>query len=294
MRIVVTGGRGVIGQSLVPALIDDGHRVSVYDILDEPEQQHDVCNGPFLQRFIAARRPDVVIHMAAQVGRLTGESDPLTSFRSNCEGTYNVVNACHQAGCWLINFSTSEVYGHNSVFGKPDILEQNGIYGLTKLAAEGVVKHYVELGAIRAYSIRPFMVYGKHEVPNGEFRSAVSNFIDTAMKGDIINAHRGCVRSWCHVDDFIDGLRLVLATPPNWQDYKAFSIGTDEYRTMEDCAKIVIDTVGTGSYVVTNPPAFLVSEVKKADFSHIRSLGFEPKVTLEEGVRRTYEWMRER
>ena len=291
MRIMVTGSRGVIGQSLVPRLRYEGHRVIEFD--KRIQDQYDVQNRGFLHKFVGACQPNIIIHMAAQVGRLTAEYDPKEAFRTNIEGTYNVIDACHQSGARLINFSTSEVYGHNSVFGDPDVLEQNGIYGISKLSAEAIVKHYVMVADLKALSIRPFMVYGPHEMPNGQYRSAVSNFIDTAMNDGTIEAHEGCVRSWCYIDDFMDGLLLLIEKHKfEYKEYCAFSIGTEEYRTMEECAQIVIDTVGSGRYIVKPVPAKLVSAVKKANFDYMHSLGFEPKVGLEEGIRRTYEWMR--
>lgn len=292
MRVIVTGSDGVIGQSLVPALEAAGYEVRHFDIRRDFFQN--INNPMSVKRAFADFKPDVCIHMAAQVGRLNGEIDPPMSVETNIVGTYNVANACIEHNCRLLNFSTSEVYGHNSVYGEPDILAQNGVYGLTKLAAEGLLAHLADYRGLECISVRPFMVYGPHEVPNGEFRSAVSNFIDTAMRGGTITAHAGCVRSWCYVDDFVDGILLLLNDNDVWDSYKAISIGTDEYRTMEECARAVIDTVENGAYTVTSPPEFLVSAVKKADFSFIRSLGHEPQVTLEEGVRRTYEWMRSR
>ena len=294
MRILVTGSSGVIGQTLVPRLEAAGHEVYPFDIREDAA--HDITDSDSVERAFDAAKPDVCIHMAAQVGRLNGELYPRLSVDSNIIGTYNVADACAKHDCRLINFSTSEVYGHNSVYGHPDILRQNGMYGLTKYAAEGVVSHLTDYKGLRAISVRPFMVYGPHEVPNGEFRSAVSNFIDKAMHGQEIVAHEGCVRSWCYVDDFVDGIMLLLPDDGRvWSgQYRAIPIGTEEYRTMVECAQIVIDTVGQGTFRVESPPEFLVSAVKKADFWTIQTLGHRPQVNLEEGVRRTYEWMRSR
>lgn len=288
MRILVTGSRGVIGQNLVPRLEAAGHKVIEFDIARDPSM--DVRSAEAVENAISHSAPALVIHMAAQVGRINGENDPRLSIESNMVGTLNVARSCANHGVRLVNFSTSEVYGHNSVFGTPDILEQNGMYGLTKLGAEGIVKHYCDTGGLQAVSIRPFMVYGPHEVPNGVFRSAISNFIDTAMRGGVISAHEGCVRSWCYADDFVDGLMLVIDRH-DFSTYDSLCIGTDEYRSMEEAARIVIETVGRGSYVVEPVPPFYVSAVKKADFAKLKALGFEQRVDLEEGVRRTYGWM---
>lgn len=285
MRILVTGSHGVIGQSLVPALAE--HRVISFDIRRDPSM--DVTDADAVADIFIRSRPDLCIHMAAQVGRLNGEDFPHMSVESNVIGTLNIAEACTEQGVRLINFSTSEVYGHNSLYGSPDILAQNGMYGITKLAAEGVVKHYCDTYGLKAVSVRPFMVYGPHETPGGPFRSAVSNFLAAAHNGEHFEAHEGCVRSWCYVDDFVDGLSLLF--DEDFDAYEAFSIGTEEYRSMEECARIVADVVGRGDFDVVAPPAQLVSSVKKADFSKMKAMGFCPKVGLEEGVERTYEWM---
>lgn len=296
MKILVTGSAGVIGQTLVPFLRERGHEVVGFDIRNDLTQ--DVTDTEAVERIFedAPGEPcldgfDVAIHMAAQVGRITGEERPHMSIRSNMIGTLNVVRSCSRHGTFLINFSTSEVYGHNSVFGYPDILAQNGIYGLTKLGAEGIVKHYVDTYGLRAVSIRPFMVYGEHETPNGVYRSAVSNFIAAAHRGIPFVAHAGCTRAWCYISDFCEGLALVLDNLEQFHGYEAFPIGTEEYRSMEECAEIVKEVVGRGEYTVQEPPKHLLSAVKLADFSRINGLGFQPKVGLEEGVRRTWEWM---
>lgn len=293
MKILVTGSAGVIGQSLVPFLRERGHDVVGFDIRNDLTQ--DVTDDAAVElAFGNGTRGgdfDVCIHLAAQVGRITGEEHPHMSVRSNMIGTLNVARACELHSSFLVNFSTSEVLGHNSVYGEPDILEQNGVYGITKLAAEGLVKHLVDTYGLRAISIRPYMIFGPHETPNGVYRSAVSNFIAAAHRGQPFVAHAGCSRAWCFVTDFCEGLALVLDNLDQFHGYEAFPIGTEEYRSMEECAEIVKKVVGRGEYTVQEPPKHLLSSVKQADFSRIKGLGFQPKVGLEEGVRRTWEWM---
>ena len=293
MKILVTGSAGVIGQSLVPFLRERGHEVVGFDIRNDLTQdvtdEAAVCNTVLYGHSWF----DVCIHMAAQVGRITGEEHPHMSVRSNMIGTLNVARECEKTETFLINFSTSEVLGHNADTpdGKPDILAQNGIYGLTKLAAEGIVKHHVDTYELDAISIRPYMIYGPHETPNGVYRSAVSNFIAAAHRGEPFVAHAGCSRSWCFIDDFCEGLAIVLDNLDRFNGYEAFPIGTEEYRSMEECAEIVCKVVGRGKFTVQEPPKHLLSAVKKADFSRIKGLGFQPKVGLEEGVEKTYQWM---
>lgn len=290
MKILVTGSAGVIGQTLVPYLRSKGHEVTEFDIRRDLTQ--DVTDESAVFSAFDSLH-DVCIHLAAQVGRITGEEHPSMSIRSNMLGTLNIAKACMEYGTFLINFSTSEVLGHNSEFrdGEPDILSQNGMYGLTKLAAEGIIKHNVDTYGLKAISIRPYMIYGPYEAPNGVYRSAVSNFISAAYHGVPYVAHIGCIRAWCYVSDFVEGIGIVIENLDRFNGYEAFPIGTEEYRTMLDCAAIVKRVVGRGEYTMKEPPEFLVSAVKRADFSYIQRLGFKPKVMLEEGVERTFRWM---
>lgn len=285
MRVLVTGGKGMLGSSLVPLLESCGHRVVHFD----KSLGDDVVKADSVDRAVCAA--DMCIHLAALYGKYRNEESPGVGLTANIVGTMNVARACAEFGVPLVSLSTSEVYGHNNHdHSPPDILEQNGIYGISKLAAEGVVKHYCDNYGLSAVSIRPYMLYGPGEVPNGKYRSALANFIATAHRGGEFCVHSGCLRSWCYVGDFMDGLMLVIDNMP-FDRYTAFSIGTEDYQPMESVADKVIEVVGKGSYRVEPSPDSFGSDVKTGDFTLIRELGFKPKVRLEEGIRLTYDWM---
>jgi nucleoside-diphosphate-sugar epimerase len=105
--------------------------------------------------------------------------------------------------------------------------------------------------------------------------------------------HKGTKRAWCFVSDFITG--LYLASHKSFSGkYEAFNIGSDEYLTMEEVARIVVEECGRDRSLikVVAPPAKFLSLSKNFSIQKIKSLGYEPKIPLREGIRRVIEWQR--
>ena len=216
-------------------------------------------------------------------------------------GTLNLVKLRREYNARLVYFSTSEVYGHlfhrNESVKEEDL--ENGsifvttnVYALSKLFGEAIVRHYLENYGLNAVTIRPFMVYGPGEHPS-KYRSAKIIFIHSALKGEELTVHKGAKRAWCYVSDFINGLYLVMQHSFSGK-YEAFNIGSDEYHTMEEVAKIVVDECG-GAYdqikIIESPTKFL-SLTKEFSISKIRSIGYEPKTSLKEGIHEVAEWQK--
>ena len=210
---------------------------------------------------------------------------------------------CLDYGTTLVNFSTSEVYGHLYDRGtevKEEELElkqtafgTTNIYALSKLFGEALTKHYVENYGLKAMTIRPCMVYGPGETP-AKNRSAIANFIHEAMTGKKITVHRGTIRAWCYITDFVEGVRLVMEHAPG-KKYEAYNIGSDEYYTAEKLAKIVLEVCGgkESQIKLVEPPEHFLSPVKKSSIEKVRRLGFELKVPLRKGVKLVADWQRE-
>ena len=277
MRVFVTGSHGFIGRALVSRLKQEGHTVSEFDIKNNALDS--VTNITRLFTAFQYFKPDVCIHLAALVSRWGAEDDPERAVRVNINGTNNVAQICASNGVRLINFSTSEVYADEEC---PDILAQNGYYGLTKLAAEGVVAHLRRTGGLEACNVRPFMVYGPGEEPSGVYRSVLSNFVDTAINGGVLVVHDGAERSWCYIDDFVTAVVGLLGEELLPEEY---DIGTHDMRSIESLAVLIIDVVGQGTYDVVPMPENFVSRTKCARDNLIPC-----PLPLEEGVLRTVEW----
>jgi len=217
-------------------------------------------------------------------------------------GTLNIIKLCMEYNCRLVYSSTSEVYGRLFERGKPvkeDDLEEEGsifvttnIYAMSKLFGEAIVRHYVENYGLNAVTIRPFMIYGPGEHPS-KYRSAISNFVYSALTGEKITVHRGTERAWCYISDFLEGVFLVMKHHFSGK-YEAFNIGSDEYHTMEEVAKMVIAECGanSGQIEIIEPPEKFLSLSKRFSIEKIRLLGYESKVSLTEGIHRVAEWQR--
>ena len=301
MKILVTGGLGRIGEHLVDELRKNNPVLATDLIVSYTDgyMRMDVSSREDIDEVMEAWCPELTIHMAGEVGRLNGEAHPQRMLRTNCLGTLNITKACLKHGSRLINFSTSEVYG--SAFdshypmdesGDLDAFAQANVYSISKMTGESIVRHYVKNYGLEAITVRPFMVYGEGETPS-KYRSALTNFVWAALNGRKFDVHKGTGRAWCHVDDFVQGLSLLLDMRP--RTYQAFNIGSEEYHPMEEVASMVIqETMADPSLInlVDAGNKFGV-QVKHASIDKMKALGYKPRITLREGIRRVVKWQRE-
>ncbi|MFN3478538.1 MAG: NAD-dependent epimerase/dehydratase family protein, partial [bacterium] len=241
---------------------------------------------------------DYVIHMAGEVGRMVGEEYPHKMVLVNAIGTLNMINFCLEKDCKLVYFSTSEVYGEileNKMVFEEDLLEipifkLTNIYAASKYFCEFLVWHYVKKYGLKAVVVRPFMVYGSGVIPS-KYKSAIDQFIYNALNNKEIIVHRGTERAWCYIDDFIDGVILILKRH-DFKDFESYNIGSQEYFKMEEVAKIVIKYTNSSTEllkIIDPPKDFLVTK-KVFSIEKIKKLGFQPKISLEEGIKNTVEW----
>jgi nucleoside-diphosphate-sugar epimerase len=305
VKILVTGALGFIGTFLVPYLKEQNYDVISTDVHIRDYDDYiraDITSFEDLYRVFSKNDIDIVINMAGEVGRMVGEEHPQKMMYVNDIGLLNLIKLCLEHDCRLIYFSTSEVYGRLFDENKPvkeDDLEKRGtvfmttnVYALSKLFGEALVKHYVENYNLNALTIRPFMVYGPGEYPS-KYRSAITNFVYSALKKEKITVHKGAQRAWCYVSDFVKGVSLVLRYPFSGK-YEAFNIGSEEYHAMEEVANMVIEEVG-GKYdqiEIVEPPRKFLSITKKFSIEKIKSLGYKPQMSLKEGIHRVVEWQR--
>lgn len=303
-KIFVTGALGFIGSFLVPYLTEQGHEVVSSDVHVRDYADYvraDVTSFEDLYKIFKKEDIDQVIHMAGEVGRMVGEEHPQKMVYVNNIGTLNLIKLCLEYDCRLVYFSTSEVYGRLFDKGKAvkeedlengSIFVTTNVYALSKLFGEAIVRHYLENYGLNAVTIRPFMVYGPGEHPS-KYRSALINFVQSALKGETLTVHKGAERAWCYVSDFISGLYLAMQHPFSGK-YEAFNIGSDEYHTMEEVARMVVDECGE-SYSqidVIDPPTKFLSRSKQFSISKIRSIGYRPEVSLKEGISRVVTWQK--
>ena len=306
-RIFITGGAGFIGSHLTDSIIDE-NEVIIFDTLSRNALEYsknkdnknlrlikgDVLDINVLEKSIDDI--DVFIHMAAIAGVGTVVSKPSTTLKINLLGSYNALEACRKKDVKrFIVFSTSEVYGPNvyqadeagmttlGPIGKP-----RWVYAMSKLASEFLADSYYREYGIKFTSVRPFNIYGPRQIGEG----AIHNFIVRALKNEplIIHEPGSQIRSWCYVDDAVDAIKKVLETRDS--EGEVFNIGNPEatsttLQTAETVRRISNSKSKIESKELKYPEVNIrIPSIEKAK----RILGFSPKVSLEEGIRKTIGW----
>lgn len=301
---LVIGSEGTIGRELIKGLLGNGYSVYRADKLIKSVPNYFICDikeFETLRKVFETVRPDVVFHLAAEVGRLMADNCPMLSIQSNCIGTYNIIKYCLEYDCRLVYASSSEVYG--DLFDKgwqpngqprtPFMVHegnaihkaQQGIYGLTKWMGEELVDLYTRMHDLNAVTVRYFMCYG-NEISTG-YRSALCEFIDKALRGKDIVAHQGAKRSWCHVDDIVNG--TILAGESDLVG--TVNIGKNEPISMSLLASKIRDMTNSSSNIFIEPPVENVYLIKAASFEKANKiLDFDAKISIEEGLKRTIKW----
>jgi nucleoside-diphosphate-sugar epimerase len=299
-RVLVTGAGGFIGAHLVNRLDALGAAVCGLDIRPQTEavcQQWvttDVLDlGPTV---VAEFQPDVIFHLAAIVGVGAAAADPAATRRSIVEGTRRVLDAAASTSKPDIVFvSSSEVYGETR---RLPITEHTpraprSPYARAKAEAEELVRDYARIVGGHAVVIRPFNVYGPGQRP--EF--VISKFVAHALRDEelpVLGDGRQ-TRTFTYVQDFVDG--MIGALQCGYCGF--FNIAGAEAVAIEAAARLVIDEIGAGRIVKGLSPRSL-GRPSGAEVRHrvascgaaARRVGFVPRVSLREGIRRVAEQMR--
>lgn len=298
-KALLLGGGGFIGKHLDAELQTHGWKTIVADRNEHGEAGYaGDLNLPGVVRAYMEQAeqffgspPDVVVHLAAQVGREFGEQDIIHTIRSNAEMTARVAKECGERMIPLVYFSTSEIYGDQ---GETVCDEDDGpfsvphnLYGLSKRWGEEVCHLYAPEGL---KIVRPSMPYGPG-APPGRGRRAMDNFIWHAIFGKKIYVHSGSERSWCWIGDTVRAIRLIIETG----EAGAYNVGRDDRPiSMKELAQRVCTQVGAPLTLIEEveaPPNQTV--VKRLSTEKIRELGWEPWVELEEGLVIMEEWIRQ-
>jgi len=308
--IFITGGAGFIGSTLAGRLVE-ANRVVLYDNLtrnslkDKPFRNHpnltlvqgDVLDAEHVLE--AMKGADIVVHCAAIAGIDTVIKSPVSTMRVNMVGSANVLEAAsHLPRCErVVCFSTSEVFGQqafrsnendNAVMGK--VGEARWTYAVSKLAEEHLAIAYCQERWLPTVVVRPFNVYGPGQVGEGALRT----FIQRALKNEPIEIHGDGtqIRAWCYVDDMVDGVLLAMQHPKAVGE--SFNIGNQKaVVTIYGLANAVVRVLGSQSPIVFTRKDYADVELRIPSVRKARELlGFEAKIDLEEGIRRTAEFYR--
>lgn len=306
MHALVTGAAGFIGSNLVDRLLAAGHRVTGLDNFSTGfEEFLERARGSERFRLIradlldeAALRPalegvETVFHLAANADVRFGPLHPRKDLEQNTIATTNLLEAMRVAGVKRIAFaSTGSVYGEARVIPTPEDAPfpvQTSLYGASKLAAEGFIEAYAEAFGFEAYIFRFVSILGER-YRHGHVLDFYRQLRSHPERLTVLGNGRQ-KKSYLYVQDCIDGMLLVMEKVSG--RVNLFNLGTDEYCEVNDSVRWISEYLGvqpeityTGGdrgWVGDNPFIYL-------DCSRMRALGWRPRFTIREGVRKTLEF----
>jgi UDP-glucuronate decarboxylase len=313
-RILLTGGAGFIGTKLC-SLLCEYNEILLYDNLNRNSikgtdllnrenvrlVQGDILNYSLLKESVESFKPNIIIHLAAIAGIDTVIKSPVNTMKVNMIGTYNILEAAKDhisdIECFL-DFSTSEVFGsyaykveESSTTNLAPVGSARWTYSVSKLAGEHLAHSYHKEYGLPTVSVRPFNVYGPGQVGEG----AIHQFVIRAIKNEQMQIHGDGdqIRSWCFIDDFVDGIMLCLSNKDAIG--KTFNIGSPKGTvTIAMLAELIKRIANSTSEIVYVPKNYVDVELRIPSIQKAKEvLGFEPKYDLSTGLEKTIEWYRE-
>jgi nucleoside-diphosphate-sugar epimerase len=302
MKALVTGGAGFIGSNLVSHLVREGHDVTVLDNLLSGYRENLDPNARFIEGDVrdaavvarAMDRVETVFHLAASVGNKRSIDEPLIDADINVMGTLRVLEAARRAGVRkIVTSSSAGIFGELKTLPirEDHPVEPDSPYGATKLAKEKLCLVYAKLYAIDAVCLRYFNVYG----PNQRFDAygnVIPIFVFQMLRGEplTIFGDGEQTRDFVNVHDVVQA-NVRAASVPGLSG--AFNIGSGTRITINHLMQELISASGLNPTVRHGPPRPGDVRDSLADISAARSaFGFEPKVTMEDGLPEYLEWAR--
>ena len=309
MRIIVTGGAGFIGSHLCERLLKEGNEVLVLDNFVTGDRKNtdilarhagfrlietDICE-PVTEDLSSF---EAIYHLASPASPVDYREIPLQTLWVNAAGTKNMLDLAARSGMKILLASTSEIYGDplehpqkETYFGNVNTLGERSCYDEGKRFAESMAVNYRKQFGIPMKIARIFNTYGprmrKHD------GRVIPEFITRALEGEPLQVHGdgGQTRSFCYVDDMINGLTALMNSPENFTG--PVNIGNPEEVTIRQLAEKIMEKTGSESRIIytdkpQDDPLQRCPDIALAK----RVLDFEPKIGLDEGLQKAIDYFR--
>lgn len=309
MRILVTGGAGFQGSHLSETLLAMGHRVTVLNTFSlaakqnirilESNERADIVFGSVTDWELiskTARDHSVIFHLAANINVDKSLDDPRSFVDTNVIGTYNVLEAARRYGSRVIFASSCEVYGDGHQLSPGALLDEtaelkpNSPYGASKAAGDRLCYSYYRSFGMDITIVRPFNIFGERQ-KSGAYGALIPILVRRAMEGEelLVFGEGTATRDYLHVSDQVQAYQLVLETPG--LEGRAINFASGTNTRVRDIAEYIANKFGTR--VVSGPAR--PGEVTRfpACIAFAKSIGFEPKVGIWEGIDRYIEWAKQ-
>jgi UDP-glucuronate decarboxylase len=303
-RVLVTGGAGFLGSHLVDRLLGEGCEVvcvdnlftgskrNLYHLVSHPRFEfirHDVTFPLYVE-------VDEIYNLACPASPIHYQHDPVATTKTSVHGAINMLGLAKRLKCRILQASTSEVYGDPTVhpqtedyWGNVNPIGPRSCYDEGKRCAETLFFDYHRQHALEIKVARIFNTYGPRMHPaDGR---VVSNFIMQALRGEPITIYGEGqqTRSFCYVDDLVDGLMRLMASPPGFTG--PVNLGNPAEFTMRQLAEKVLEMTGSKSEITFRPLPPDDPKQRRPDITLAGSaLGWAPSVPLAEGLRPTIDY----
>ena len=305
-RVLVTGGAGFLGSHLCERLIAAGHEVicvdncytgtktNIHRLLDNPLFEfirHDVTFPLYVE-------VDEIYNFACPASPIHYQFDPVQTTKTSVHGAINMLGLAKRLKAKILQASTSEVYGDPTVhpqnetyWGNVNPIGPRSCYDEGKRCAETLFFDYFRQLRLRIKVARIFNTYGPRMHPNDG--RVVSNFIVQALRNEPITVFGdgAQTRSFCYVDDLIDGVLRLMGTPDEFTG--PVNLGNPREFTIRQLAETIIGLTGSSSRLVFKPLPEDDPRQRQPDISLAKKqLAWEPKISLDQGLTRTIEYFR--
>ncbi len=312
MRILITGGAGFIGSHLCDRFLAEGHQVIAMDNLSTGTTdniahlagrdgfsfiKHDVTNYIYVEGHL-----DAILHLASLPSPVDYLEKPIPTLKVGALGTHKALGLALAKKATFLLASTSEVYGdpqehpqREDYWGHVNPVGPRGVYDESKRFAEALTMAYHRYHGVDTRIARIFNTYGpRMRLDDGR---VVSNFVTQALRGEPLTVYDdgSRTRSFCYVSDMVEGIyRLLLS-----DDVYPVNLGNPDEMTVLEFAHKVLEVSGSSSEIVFVAPTDERTkddpQVRRPDISKAKQvLNWEPKIGLEEGLRKTVESFKER
>ncbi len=305
-RILITGGAGFLGSHLCDRLIAAGQEVLCLDnfftgsrenirhLLGNPHFEyirHDITNPIYIE-------VDQIYNLACPASPVHYQYNPIKTIKTSVMGSINTLGLAKRIKARILQASTSEVYGDPEVhpqqeayWGRVNPIGIRSCYDEGKRAAECLMMDYHRQNHVDVKIVRIFNTYGpRMAVQDGR---VVSNFIVQALKGEAITVYGdgSQTRSFCYVDDLIDGLIRMMDSPEGFTG--PVNMGNPEEFTIRQLAETVIRMTGSRSRIIYRPLPQDDPVQRRPDIALAREkLGWEPRTPLSDGLEKTIAYFR--
>ena len=306
-RVLVTGGSGFLGSHLCERLLDEGHEVLCVDnfytgrranishLLNNPSLEvlrHDICFPLYVE-------VDEIYNLACPASPIHYQFDPVQTTKTSVHGSINMLGLAKRVKAKILQASTSEVYGDPTIHPQPETYWGNvnpiglrSCYDEGKRCAETLFFDYHRQHKLKIKVARIFNTYGPRMHPNDG--RVVSNFIMQALKGEELTVYGDGkqTRSFCYVDDMIDGLIKLMNTPDDFTG--PVNLGNPNEFSIHELALKVIEMTDSKANIVFKPLPFDDPTQRKPDISIAKKvLQWEPKIQLDEGLNKAIKYFRD-